>query len=327
MMGINGFPKYRKFFFIIPFILISIFLIFAASQRQKPQSKFTIVPQENNFRLAFDIAKKDEGALTRFLEKLNLPQSTIQGVTFQLDSTSSAKLAFASPIKTNVTFSQNSLSFQGNLQRDLKGYDFAFENIKIPKSTKIAVLSMDFKNFLDKNLSPPQEFRNWLDKNVKSENGSYFVISGENDDFALVFKNPSLDLEGLKNLKDPEGQPISKEDEVEGASFNLVKTQLQNGDEKTLSIFSKNGWNLITSSSGSAKDFLQAFDSNDSIDFPDLSKREKVSYVVYYFGSSQPGVIAAYFANTDSFEKTLEKIESFKFILSTSSFSGLINLK
>ena len=75
--------------FVLFLILVTLTFIF-----NKPQkgSSLSLTAQNNQFHLGFNYQKQNQQALLKFLQNLNLPPETAQGLDFKIDATSSAKL-------------------------------------------------------------------------------------------------------------------------------------------------------------------------------------------------------------------------------------------
>ncbi len=301
--------------------LALIFILFAFYPR-KSQSTLQIAPVGNKFKLSFHLQKSDEQKLSNLLEKLNLSQSIKQGVQFELDSTTSAKLAYASPVKATITAASDTLNFQGTLTRN-QNSTLPFENIKIPISNT-AILGHDFKYFLKKNLNPPADLSAWIDKNLNSDIAQFLIVFGQNNDFAVIFQNKEINFSELKNIKDEAGQSIAKEEASDGTTFILLKLK---GNQNSPTIFQNNGWNYFVSSSGGAKDLESAAKSTgQTIEFPALPQRENLSMVIN-FVNKQNSVLPNYFFLPQENSKIFSKIANFKFVLKDKSFFGSFSVK
>ncbi|MDO8487251.1 MAG: hypothetical protein Q7S45_03085 [Candidatus Curtissbacteria bacterium] len=304
--------------------LVVLFLIafIVAFSYRGPQSSAIIASDQNKFKLSFQLQKSDEAKFSSTLEKLNLPQSVKQGIQFELDSTSSAKLAYASPIKAKITFGKDTINFKGTLTRN-QNPSIAFENIKIPASSSAALMESDFRGFLKKNLNPGENLAFWIDKNVTSNLGEYLIVFGQNNDYAVIFKNGNINFADLKNIKNGLGESIAKEETAEGITLILLKIE---GMEKTPAVFSQNGWNYFVSSAQSAKDLVSASQSGgQEVEFPALPQKENLSMVINFVNKNS--VLPPYFFLPEENSKILGKITNFKFVLAGSSFSGSFSVK
>ncbi len=310
--------KNRKLTFTF---LVIIFFAFTVIYLASLQSTATVIPVGNKFRLSFQFQKRDEAKFSSVLEKLNLSQSVKQGVEFELDSTSSAELAYASPVKAKITFSKDALNFKGTLTRN-QNPSLAFENIKIPASASAALLESDFRGFLKKNLNPGENLAFWIDQNVTSNIGEYLIIFGQNNTYAVIFKNGNVNFTDLKNIKNEQGESVAKEETSDGIDFILLKVE---GLEKTPTIMSQNGWNYFVSSAQGAKDLVSALQSDSQVEFPALPQKENLSMVINFVNKNS--TLPPYFFLPEENSKLLQRISSFKFVLEDSSFFGSFSVK
>lgn len=298
-----------------------IFIVFLVVYLATLQSTVTIAPVGNKFKLSFQLRKSDEQKFSNLLEKLNLSQSVKQGVQFELDSTSSAKLAFTSPINAKITLASDALNFKGTLTRTPNPSQ-AFENIKIPISST-AILGHDFKYFLKKNLDLPADLSAWIDKNLNSDIAQFLIVFGDNYDFAVIFQNKDINFADLKNIKNGLGESIAKEETAEGITFVLLKVE---GLEKTPAVFSQNGWNYFVSSAQGAKDLASASKlSAQEIEFPALPQKESLSMVINFVNKNS--ALPPYFFLPQENSKILGRIANFKFVLKDKSFFGSFSVK
>ncbi|MEX2028783.1 MAG: hypothetical protein WD988_04775 [Candidatus Curtissbacteria bacterium] len=303
--------------------LILFLISFAATfYFQKHQSSVFLTSDQNKFKLGFELQKADEAKFSSILEKLNLAPSTRNGIEFELDSTSSAKLAALTPIRASTALYKDGVSYKGTLKRNFNPSQ-PFENIQIPSSASAALLSPDFRSFLKKNLNTTDDLSSWIDNNVISRFAQYLVIFGENSDFAVIFKNEDINLVDLKNIKDEAGEPIYKEEAADGANFALLKL----GDSQlSPTIFEKNEWNYIVSSQDAAKQLEQSIDSaGQTVTFPDLPQSQDLSLVINFASRNNSEFFKYFF--TGQPPKIIEKIENFRFVLKDRSFFGSFSVK
>lgn len=304
--------------------LALIVIVFAAAYFLKAQSTLQIVPVGNKFKLSFNLQRSDEPNFSNLLGKLNLSQSVKQGVQFELDSTSSAKLAFTSPINAKIALGTDTLNFKGTLTRN-QNPTLPFENIKIPISANTAILGHDFKYFLKKNLQPPADLSVWIDKNLNSNIAQYLIVFGENYDFAVIFKSKEINFSDLKNIKDEAGQSIAKEETSDDTTFVLLKLK---GNQNSPTIFQKNGWNYFVSSPGGAKDLESAAKSaGQTTEFPALPQRENLSMVISFVGKQNPAPLKYFFSSPDPIPSLTKQNFAFKFVLANNSFFGSFSVK
>ena len=137
-------------FFIALFILFS--KIFPGSV--SPVSTFQITASKNQFDISFNLTKSDQPQFQKALEALQLPSSLQQGASFELDSTSSAKLAYVSPIKGQFNFSPKTVHFSGNTNRTAVVRNLSFQSFVLPQNLNFAISGTDLaktaQNYLNK---------------------------------------------------------------------------------------------------------------------------------------------------------------------------------
>ena len=295
-------------------------------------SQITLTVNQNKFKLNFNLTNQDLTKFSKVLDKLNLPQSVKDGIEFELDATSSAKLAFTTPIKANFNILPEKITFQGQVDKSFAN-DQAAESLKIPASTNLAVFGNNIAEFVRARLNLPNQFSTWFSKNLNSEKGQYFIVFGANSDFALVFKNPSIDIDGLKNIKDVKSnQSLYKEESIDNIKLYLLKLS-ESLDEKDLTVvfFQEGDWTFFASSREAAQELVKIQKSQiPSINFP-LKNNSVISLILLYRNSDKNPIrenfLPLIFAGNGGLAKTIDQIEEFEFILKKDKFSGLINLK
>lgn len=323
MLQIPGVPKVSKRLtasLLIPlFIALSIFVF----TKNRFQSTFTIESGLNKFKLSFNLQKSDESKLSDILSELDLPQSVKQGIEFELDATSQAKLAYVSPLKAKMKLGTNYLNFSGNLKRNLEGADFQFESIKLPDLTSLAIISRESADFLT-DFSSSREYQDWISQNVKSENGVYLVVFGPASDFAVAFKNNSFRVDQLKKIKDSKGEPAFKEKTIDDTNFGLLNLS-QSGS--LLAIVTKDNWNIIASSETAAMQFSPESAETAGQVFPSVAGEGTAVFALYYknFGNAQNA--GKYISYGDKLSKILDKTDSLVLTLHKNSFSGSFSVK
>ena len=302
------------------------------SLQDRNSSQITLTANQNKFKLNFNLTNQDLTKFSKVLDKLNLPQSVKDGIEFELDATSSAKLAFTAPIKANLNILPEKIIFQGEVDKSFLS-DQEAESIKIPASTNLVVFGNNVAEFVRSRLNLPDQFSDWFSKNLISAQGQYFIVFGPNSDFALVFKNPSIDIDGLKNIKDiRSNQSLYKEESIDNIKLYLLKLS-ESLDEKDLTIvfFQEGDWTFFASSREAAQELIKIQKSQTpSINFP--QKRTTGVSLIIIFRNNGENSIGENFSNFifqegNNLAKSIDRIKNFEFILKKDKFSGLINLK
>jgi len=314
------------------FLIIIIFVAKFIDVQDRNSGQITLTADQNKFKLNFNLTNQDLIKFSKVLNKLNLPQSVKDGIEFELDATSSAKLAFTTPIKTNFNILPEKITFQGQIDKSFVN-DQAAESLKIPASTNLAVFGNNIAEFVMARLNLPDQLSTWFLKNLNFQNGQYFIVFGANSDFALVFKNPSTDIDGLKNIKDVKSnQFLYMEESIENIKLYLLKLpESLDEEDLTVAFFQEGDWTFFASSHEAAQELVKIQKSQrPSINFP-LKNNSLISLILLYRNSDQNPIgenfPALIFAGNGGLTKTIDQIEEFEFILKKDKFSGLINLK
>lgn len=315
-----SYDRIKKALGLIALFLIAFILAFSY---RGPQSSATITADQNKFHLSFQLQKGDERKLASILSRLNLSPAAKQGVEFELDTTSSAKLAYVSPVKITLNAGEKYVNFEGSLKRNLNGDDFQSESINLPGLTSLAVLSQKAGVFLS-GLSAYPQYKDWIAQNVKSPSGIYLVVFGKSDDFAVIFKNSDFKIDQLKTIKDARGEPIYKEQTMENTSYGLLNLSASG---PVLAIFTKDNWNIIASSDSAAKEINPSPPKTGGQVFPSVDKKEMVVFALYYRNGGNNPNVAKYISPGDKLSKILENVTSLVFTLDKGSFFGSISVK
>ena len=311
--------KLPKLLWIAPAILaLGVTAILLFNQvKEKTQSTLTLASDKDRFKFDFQIEKSDESQAKEFLALLNLPSHILQGVNFSLDATSSATLAFKSPIVTKLDIENKSINFKGELASPLTNFQTdQVHSYKIPSSSYLAVFGENLTDIVVKKISPNNEFTSWLTQNKKSKNGDYFLLF-EKGDFALIFENENvLDFSKLE-------QSLKQED-VDGIKVQIVKVT----DDKTIAIFQIGNLSFITTSIDSAKELLKTQKGESpSVNFPPNPQKDSVSAIVF-LRSDQNDIDLSYFVENQSKLNTyLENIKELYVEASGKNFSGHLEVK
>ena len=153
------------------FLIIIIFVAKFIDVQDRNSGQITLTADQNKFKLNFNLTNQDLIKFSKVLNKLNLPQSVKDGIEFELDATSSAKLAFTTPIKTNFNILPEKITFQGQIDKSFVN-DQAAESLKIPASTNLAVFGNNIAEFVMARLNLPDQLSTWFLKNLNFQNGS-----------------------------------------------------------------------------------------------------------------------------------------------------------
>lgn len=307
---------------------LSILLLITFKNWPPNSSSLVLQTQDDKFKVNFFLQAKDEVKFSKILEKLNLPQTTKDGIEFSLDAASAAKLAFVTPIKASLTLDSSRINFHGSTQRNANE-EFTPLNCKIPQNTNFAVAASDLRELVKSRFTFPSEFSQWLDDNLSSS-GQCLVIFGQNPDFVLILREDNVDFEKLKNLEISQ-EPIYFKETKDNVDFHLIKLpEKEAGISRTFTIFKTNG-NIFFVSSYEAAQQLSKLKKEDTIDFPNEKSGQKITFALLFRNTDiNPTTEDFYkllFSKKTSVSEILGKISLFEFTLKDNEFSGLINMK
>lgn len=293
--------------------------------QNRPQSRLEISAHQDKFKVEFDLKEKDRARAEEFLGKFQLPQSVLAGQEFELDSTSAAKLAFASPVALDLNFTENSVTFSGESHIPLIEANLTpLQAFKLPASTYLAVFGRDFGQILKKHFSLPQlDF--WIDQNITSEGGQYLTLFTPDANFAISFKaQKPLDTAALEQIAAEVGQDAYKQESADDTLIHLVKSSQKDG--ATLAIFEMGEWVYATTSLESAKQLI-AVQKGDApfINFPKTS--QSVSLVIFFKKTENLNSesISQITTNSQKLTNYLENIREALIMLSGNQISGYVD--
>ncbi|OGD87976.1 hypothetical protein A3D81_00045 [Candidatus Curtissbacteria bacterium RIFCSPHIGHO2_02_FULL_40_17] len=325
---LKQFPIFENKWLILTIFVILLLVIFVIS------SKFTnagtgleITPIGNKFRLNFQIPKNDQENFSRTLSQLNLPQEVKEGVEFELDATSSAALAFASPINAKLNFKTKQVKIKG-LTNSTSPVLFLPESFKLPQSTKLAIFAPDIKNFLDSQVNIPPELTSFIN-NLFSQRGQLLAFYNDND-FLMITKANQVNFDDLSNLKIPKEEEFYKREQIEESfETHLLKLPQKTESQKsTLSIFQLGQWIFIASSQEAARKFIQVqkFEKG-AIEFPKSKQATLVVLIKNPDIDTASSLGQILLSSKKDWLNIFSNIQELEFVLKGNVFSGLINLK
>lgn len=310
--------------------LVSIILIFSASflyLKSTSTSKAHLQASQNKFTLKFQIKERDKGNAGKFLEKANLPANLLEGITFELDATSSAALAFALPAQADLTIGEDSLSFSGKYQGPTLN-TFQIEEIKMPTSATLAMATSSLPIFLKQNYQIPQNFLTSLSDQKKP---IYLIVFGEKADWAIIFKDSQQENFSAKDLGLDE-ESFKEEEFDDQLKLSLIKAKELKGEEVTLAYFNLDNRSYLTSSRDSAESIIKI--QRNQLDSKTFKVKNALSDSDSAFALSlenkdnlNDNFFSLIFSEKPAFSKNIKKIKHLEFALRKDSFSGLIELK
>lgn len=307
-------------------VLAAAVAVLVFQKAQKPASTLTLTAAENRFRVEFKIPENQRDLTAQVLEKLTIPQNILGGFEFELDSTSSAKLAFATPIKTLAFIKDRTITLTGKIKKGLPGQHKLNTNLKIPKNTQIGVATGDFNQIVDRYLET-DKLRQWFDANRETQ-GQYLIIFGK-DNFAIIIpKSGSLDFNALAEAATGPEEEVYKQETVEvgGNSISLHSIKLTQGQEhQLLTLFELGEFLYLTSSGAAARDLINSQLGNAP--FTNFAPRLKtVSFFAFLTRVDRAEIPRVDVLFPSQFAKYLENVKKANLTVSGENFSGYLEL-
>lgn len=307
-------PKYPK----IILGLLLIFLVLGISKvgyiREKVNPSFTLTAFQNSFNLKFNLDKTQKAAFGKALENLSLPSSVIEGVNFELDSTSSARLAFYSPISGTVITNGKQIKFTGSLDKEQELINFL--PFKFPADLNLAIASYNLSKEAQRALNIPQKLLEQIHLE-QDRSGQYLAFFDKGPQTVYIFKTNNFDTDSLKTITEEESS--YKEEIQDGVKFFLIKN---------LAIFQLDNFTLVASSLDAAKKMVSAQKENEAVTFPQQGSN---SYVLTFINSSKSPVsedtLRQVFAKKEQIPTFVLKIEKLDLALKGDRFSGIMEIK
>lgn len=304
------------------FLLVIALAIFISNNR--PLTQLTLTAAENKFNVKFQISKYDQNSAESFAQEVGLPKNILNGFEFSLDGTSSARLAYISPIKTDLKFQKEKLQFSGTTKMSLLTDSFSPDrNFKAPQEFSVALFGKNFLPLIEKKVILPPDFKKWLDTNLKNTSGQYLFLFGDKPDFALIFKKDlSVDFENLESRVLPDSY---KEETQDNITFHLVKIR-EEDNEQNYVFFEMGDQVFVTSSLGSAKELVQSQKSASVV--PNVFGKDPVAVaIVVQNAADQKAGTALKFllGGEQKLTSHMDKIKTFRLILKNQEFWGYLD--
>lgn len=335
-------PKKLLGLIILAFIITASFLYFLKFQAGKETSSLLVSSNQNKFALDFKILDKDQQNFAKILENLALPAKIQQGLEFELDATSSSKLAFATPLNLNLRLTQNSVNYQAVLEPPFNYQELNFDEIVLPKSFNLVIFAKDLKFFIKAQKFLPNELNIWLSDDLILQDGQYLVLFDSGRQYAFVSRLLRADFEKLKTIQIKDiSASFYKEEVQEQVTLHLLKIpKNKTNEDLDLVLFEKDGWLYLTSSRDAAVlliDVLNRKDQSSKLSIKSLNKERQASFLLV-FSNSQDSLqfdfnkltalnILEPSLNASALSEKLSKVKLLEFVLSQQEISGLIEMK
>ncbi|MEK7581671.1 MAG: hypothetical protein AAB512_05335 [Patescibacteria group bacterium] len=311
---------------IILTLVLIILTIFLRSNKGSKNS-LTLTSQNNEFKILFDLDKKSEGDFYNLLSNINAPSDTKQGITFDLDSTSEAKLAFLTPINASFDSSDKKISYSGKLARRPNLSDANLSQINIPQDTIFALAAPNLSHFLISRLNLDANSQRQVKEKINSEDGQYLIIFGKTPDYALFFKK-DLNTQTFKEI------PLEASQESEDNQTKIYSLDIPQ-ENSQVGLFSEVGeYKIYVSSREAVKKIIDSQNSNHF--FPE--ENNVGSLALAFYNDSDKNLNDDFFnflltkainssQDRSTLQKSLQKIKKATFALKDDTFSGLISVK
>jgi len=298
-------------FFIVLFILFSKIIPGSIS----PVSTFEIAAQKNQFDFSFKLTKSDQPQFQKALEALQLPSSIQQGASFELDSTSSAKLAYVAPIKGQFLFSKKAVDFIGSTKRTAVAKNLSFQSFPLPPNLNFAISSTDLTLMAQTHLSLPQ---NLTDTIIKETSPGPQVIAsfGQEPNIVYIFKTGNFDITSLKDMAE---SAEYKQETQDGVTLYILKN---------VTAFELKDFSYITSGLDAAKAVIAVSQNKNHISFP--TEKQGVISLLFINTDKNPvpqSLLLKMFNTEKKIPTFLKNISRLSFDLEDKSFTGSIETK
>src|SRR3989344_4524560 len=180
-------PKKKLGFWVIIFVAIISLIFFLKNDANKSLIKIT--SSENRFYIDFDLTITDQNKFLKILENLQIPQSSIEELSFALDSTSSVSLTYLAPIEINPTFNDGIINFSGNTSHDAFIQKLSPKKIKVPQDYNLAIFSPSVLNFVtSRNFDFSNEAENSYKEEVRNDIAFHLInITQEETNKTVAF--------------------------------------------------------------------------------------------------------------------------------------------
>lgn len=308
------------------FLIVLISLIFLITRTNLPRSKITISAFQNKFKADFQIVQKDVEITKQVVERLTLPISILEGIEFELDSTSSAKLAFVTPISASLNYHKDKIQILGQTTSGLILPQLVPPSLKLPLSTTVAIFAPDTTGLIPKKTLIAKDFEIWMQENLKGEPGQYFMIFGNKPDFAVAIRaQHPADFTKLAQIKSEDLDLSYKQETNENVTFHLLRQPQNENEELTFTFFEKGEWLFMTSSPESARELLNVQLNQSLPEFLSEVAKPITMAILLQKTDSQISHALDFFGLDSTKLKPLDNIQKASFIAQDKNFE--INLE
>ena len=290
------------------------------------QSLLTIQASKNKFSLDFSLIPKDQEKASYIFEKLNLDPKTANNIEFELDSTSSAKLAFALPIAANFSFEENRVNLNGQISGLAPKETLQPKTqVKLPTAASLVLAGSNLRNLIDQKYELSIQLKDWLNSNTENGGREYLAIFTKNPQFIFVSnKSQAEDLSSLGAIFEGQDEKYKQETQ-EDINFHLIK--VGQDQLETLSIFQYENLLIISSSLESAKKFIAIQKGQEEhANFTKIMTNGLSYALVFQNDQAEESTKALAFISSDvtKIQKFVEKIKSLELYIQGKDFNGSV---
>lgn len=307
---------------LIIITVAAVFLGLTSLKHLNQLSTFSLSSEQNKFNLKFNSSGQDKDNFSKVIQKLSLPSDTTKGLTFGLDSTSSAVLTFKTPIKGQFNATNSQITFSGELDQPIKLGEQYTEAFRFPRNLNFAYAAENISANAQKYLALPSIVAKDIKENAASAIQIIAFLGPENN-WIYIFKTGNFDIESYKNQTAETKDLVVKEETIDGTKFSLLNN---------LAFFQIGEWTFASTSFDVAKSLFQhQKDPKDSIYFPQKGSSPPPSLAVLYQNSSTSPVpeslLIAIFGSKEKIPGFLLKAEKIEFTVNNKNFNGSLITK
>lgn len=288
---------------------------------QKKASTFDLSSAQNRFNLQFGLTSKDSRNFWDFLAGLNIPSAVSSGISFAVEGTSSAALAFASPIKGTMDVASHKVDFVGQMNSRIFSTDFSGTVFKFPDSLNLAIASQNLVPTASSCIDLPPEVSALISK--ESIAGlQYLGFFDPQKECVLIFNTGNFDIDSFVGILDENNEPLYKEETIENTRISLIKRA---------AIFQIGQWTFVSSSLESAKKVLEVQKrEGQGVDFP-MKELQKLDFALLFADNSQNPVpeelLASLFGSKNKIKDMAKRTKRLELTVSGENFWGSIEAK
>lgn len=278
-------------------------------------STFQISSRQNKFNISFNLTNADKSRFENALAALKLPASLEKGASFELDSTSSAQLAYVSPVKGKMNFVPSGINFSGNPKRIAVPANLTFQTFNFPQNLNFAFSGTNLTNMAQDYLTLPANLADTITKD-SSPDAQVVASFGQEPNTVYIFKTGNFDITSLKEMT---SSGEYKQETQDGVTLYILKN---------ITAFEIGDFSFITSNLDSAKAIIAATKDKKHVSFP--TEKEGIVSLLYLNTDKNPvpqSLLNKIFNSPKKVPTFLKNISRLTFHLKDKSFTGSIETK